>query len=58
MPDYQKMYYTLFHATEDAVSLLETPLGEVEEVVVRMKAIRLLTRAQQACEDIYVESGD
>ena len=58
MPDYQKMYYTLFHATEDAVSLLETPLGEAEEVVVRMKAIRLLTRAQQACEDIYVEGEE
>ena len=58
MPDYQKMYYTLFHAAEDAISLLETPLGEAEEVVVRIKAIRVLTKAQQACEDIYVEDED
>ena len=58
MPDYQKMYYTLFHATEDAISILETPLGAVEEVVVRMKAIRRLTKAQQKCEDIYVEDED
>lgn len=58
MPDYQKMYYTLFHATEDAISILETPLEAAEEVVVRMKAIRRLTKAQQVCEDIYVESED
>ena len=58
MPDYQKMYYTLFHATEEAISILETPLGAAEEVVVRMKAIRQLTKAQQVCEDIYVEGED
>ena len=58
MPDYQKMYYTLFHATEDAISILETPLGAAEEIVVRTKAIRRLAKAQQVCEDIYVESDD
>lgn len=58
MPDYQKMYYTLFHATEDAISVLETPLGTADEAVVRMKAIRRLVKAQQACEDIYVESEE
>jgi len=38
MADYQKMYYTLLHATE--------------------QAIETLIAAQQACEDIYIDSEE
>ena len=58
MPDYQKMYYTLFHAAEDAISILGTPPYSAEEIAVRTKAVDTLIAAQQACEDIYVESED
>ena len=56
MTDYKKMYLTLFHATEevmDLLSLLPPPLPEAE---LRRKAKRLLTEAQQAAEDIYIET--
>ena len=55
MPDYQKMYYTLFHAAEDAISLLGMPPYSEAEIAVRNKAIDRLIAAQQACEDIYVD---
>lgn len=58
MPDYQKMYYTLFHATEDAISILGTSPYSAEELTVRAKAVERLIQAQQTCEDIYVESED
>ena len=58
MPDYQKMYYTLFHATEDAISMLGIPPYSAEELAVRTKAVNRLMQAQQTCEDIYVESDD
>ena len=38
MPDYKKMYYELFRASEEA--------------------IRVLTEAQQRCEELYVSSED
>lgn len=38
MPDYQAMYYKLFHAVEDA--------------------IQLLIRAEQECEEIYIQSSE
>ena len=56
MTDYKKMYLTLFHATEEVIelmSLLPPPLPERE---LRRKAKRLLTEAQQAAEDIYIET--
>ena len=58
MPDYQKMYYTLFHAAEDAIFILGTPPYSAEELTVRTKAVNRLIQAQQACEDIYVDSDD
>lgn len=58
MPDYQKMYYTLFHAAEDVISLLGTPPYSVEELKIRTSAVNRLIQAQQACEDIYVEDDD
>ena len=56
--DYKKMYLTLFHATEevlDLLSLLPPPLPEAE---LRRKVKRLLTEAQQAAEDIYIDTCD
>ncbi|MCI9505413.1 MAG: hypothetical protein HFF62_02335 [Oscillospiraceae bacterium] len=41
MVDYQKMYLTLFNATEDAINALEN---------VRQSLIQ----AQQDCEELYV----
>ncbi len=37
MPDYQAMYYKLFHATEQAIADL--------------------IAAQQACEELYIQSA-
>ena len=58
MTDYKKMYLTLFHATEeviDLLSLLPPPLSERE---LRRKVKQLLTEAQQAAEDIYIDTCD
>ena len=58
MTDYKKMYLTLFHATEevmDLLSLLPPPLPEAE---LRRKVKRLLTEAQQAAEDICIDTCD
>ena len=58
MPDYKKMYLTLFHATEevlDLLSLLPPPLSERE---LRRKVKQLLTEAQRAAEDIYIDTCD
>ena len=58
MPDYKKMYLTLFHATEEVLallSLLPPPLSERE---LRRKVKQLLTEAQQAAEDIYIDTCD
>ena len=58
MTDYKKMYLTLFHATEevlDLLSLLPPPLSEAE---LRRKVKQLLTEAQQAAEDIYIDTCD
>ena len=43
MVDYQKMYLTLFNATEDAINALEN---------VRQSLIQ----AQQDCEELYVSA--
>ena len=56
MADYKKMYLTLFHATEevlDLLSLLPPPLPERE---LRRKVKQLLTDAQQAAEDVYIDT--
>ncbi len=58
MPDYQKMYYALFHATERAIerlSLLPVPDGEI---ALRSEVISLLAQGQQQCEDIYIDTAD
>lgn len=55
MPDYQKMYLTLFHAAEEAIDLLSLlpPLPE-GELQCRVKL--LLIEAQQRAEDIYIDT--
>lgn len=47
---YQKMYTLLFNAVSDALEALET--GEVR------RSEELLVQAQQACEEIYLASGE
>ena len=54
MADYQKMYYTLFHATENAISILGEPPYTPEEISIRTKAVDALITAQQKCENLYV----
>ena len=48
MPDYQKLYLHLFNAVTDALRELEK--GKSAEAAAR------LIRAQQECEEIYIES--
>ena len=56
MTDYKQMYLTLVHATEEAIellSLLPPPLPQAE---LRRKVKQLLITAQQAAEDIYIDT--
>ena len=58
MAVYTQMYLTLFHATEEAIellSLLPPPLPHTE---LRRKVKQLLITAQQAAEDIYIDTCD
>ena len=48
MPDYQKLYLHLFNAVTDALRDLEKGNGDEAE--------QRLIRAQQECEEIYIES--
>ena len=52
MADYKKMYLTMFHASEDALNLLEGCGGEEETL---QQVVNVLAAAQQRCEDIYAE---
>ena len=58
MTDYKKMYLTLFHATEEAIGLLSQLPPPCALPELRRKVKRLLTEAQQAAEDIYIETCD
>ncbi|MBR4077348.1 MAG: hypothetical protein IKK17_01955 [Oscillospiraceae bacterium] len=51
MPDYKKMYITMFRAAELAVQSLEQ--DETKD-----NAIFILKFAQLACENIYITSED
>lgn len=55
MADYQKMYLTLFGAVEDLLSQLD---NTQTDLVIKSKIIDALCRAQQMCEDIYVETDN
>lgn len=58
MPDYQKMYYTLFHATEQAIARLSLLPVSDGEIALRSEVISLLAQGQQQCEDIYIDTAD
>ena len=47
MPDYEKLYHIMFNAATDAIELL--PDGEAKT---------LLIKAQQDCEERYIESAN
>ena len=50
MPDYQKMYTTLFNAMTDAIENIEKlNFGEARE---------LLIQAQQKTEELYIDAED
>lgn len=50
MPDYQKMYTTLFNAMTDAIENIEKlNFGEAKE---------LLIQAQQKTEELYIDAED
>ena len=53
MPDYEKMYLTLFAATEDVLELLERDKAAFHELLLPARIQALLTQAQQRCEDLY-----
>ena len=52
MPDYRKMYVTLFDAVERTLEVLDAPEQDTA------LAKDLLIAAQQTCEDIYVDTAD
>ena len=57
MPDYKKMYLTLFAAAEDVLNMLDAaPLSFQEASLPETIRTRLI-QAQQQCEDLYVENG-
>ena len=56
MPDYKKMYLTLFAATEDVLELLDTEHAAFRESLLPARIRARLTQAQQLCEDVYVEN--
>lgn len=50
MENYQKMYFTLFHAVTDAIELLQSvPSLEARQ------AVEILKKAQADAEEIYLE---
>ena len=58
MPDYQKMYYALFHATEQAIERLSQLPVPDSEIALRSEVISLLAQGQRQREDIYIETDD
>lgn len=57
MEPYQKMYLTLFAATEDVLELLDADPAAFRESLLSARIRARLTQAQQLYEDIYVENG-
>ena len=52
MPDYKKMYLTLFAATEDVLDILDADSAAFRESFLPIRIKTRLTQAQQQCEDI------
>ena len=56
MPDYKKMYLTLFAATEDVLNMLDADALPFQGTALPEKIRARLIQAQQQCEDLYVEN--
>ena len=56
MPDYQKMYLTLFAATEDVLNMMDAASLSFPKAALPEKMRARLIQAQQQCEDLYVEN--
>lgn len=56
MPDYKKMYLTLFAATEDVLDILDADSAAFRESFLPIRIKTRLTQAQQQCEDIYMRN--
>ena len=56
MPDYKKMYLTLFAATEDVLNMLDDEPLPFQEAALSEKARTRLIQAQLECEELYVEN--
>ena len=57
MPDYKKMYLTLFAATEDVLDMLDmldADSAAFRESFLPIRIKTRLTQAQRQCEDIYM----
>ena len=50
MPDYEKLYHMMFHASEDAIAALQS--GNV------LGAQQILVNAELAAEERYIESAE
>lgn len=55
MPDYKKMYLSLFNAVTDAIDLLTECGGDLIAI---QKTLTALKSAQQTCEDIYTDTEE
>ena len=53
MPDYQKLYFTLLNAVEDAISMIEQ--APDADLAVKSAVKAYLIQSQQLCEDLYCE---
>ena len=56
MPDYKKMYLTLFAATEDVLNMLDADALSFQKAALPETIRTRLIQAQQQCEDLYVEN--
>ena len=54
---YQKMYLTLFAATEDVLNMLDAAPLSFQEAALPETIRTWLNQAQQQSEDLYVENG-
>lgn len=54
MPNYQKMYLTMFHAATDALEVAVEDGQAAAESPRMMRIIRLLSDAQRECKEIYM----
>ena len=53
MENYQKMYFTLFHAVTDAIEILQ-----FVQSLEAMQAVEILKKAQMDAEEIYLREEE